>query len=244
MNNKISVAIPHYNNSKYFRDTLGPLIKDDRVNEIVVCDDVSKDVEELKNIITELNVNNKIKLHINEKNLGCYHNKLNSLSKCSNEWAIILDSDNIVDTDYLDCLYNIGTWNDKLIYAPSWAQTFPNKSSRYMDYRKYSDATITKPLFLSLFNDIHFTCLMNTCNYFVPVQKYVNCMNQYTYNREVINSLDSAVLFSDWLKDDNFVYIVPNMFYKHRLHSDSNYMLANKRYERQVKQDMINKLSS
>ena len=37
----------------------------------------------------------KIKLYQNTNNLGCYHNKLKSISYCSNDWAILLDSDNI-----------------------------------------------------------------------------------------------------------------------------------------------------
>ena len=36
---KISVSITHYNNSKYIKDALSFIDKDDRVDEIIITDD-------------------------------------------------------------------------------------------------------------------------------------------------------------------------------------------------------------
>jgi hypothetical protein len=51
--------------------------------------------------------------------------------------------------------------------------------------------------------------------------------NQYNYKREIIDALDSAVLFTDWLLDNNNIFVVESLHYKHRLHDKSNYMLSN-----------------
>ena len=76
----ISVGIPHYNNSDYISDAIDPLLDDDRISEIVICDDKSNDLNKLEEIIIKYN-NPKIKLFKNDINLGCYHNKLNTVSK-------------------------------------------------------------------------------------------------------------------------------------------------------------------
>ena len=49
---------------------------------------------------------------------------------------------------------------------------------------------------------------------------------QFLYKREIIDSLDSAVLFTDWLCNNNNIYVVENLHYKHRLHDKSNYILS------------------
>ena len=61
---KISIAIPFYNTSKYFLDCLKHTIDDDFVSEIVVNDDQSNDEEweNINKIVSELN-NDKIKLY-------------------------------------------------------------------------------------------------------------------------------------------------------------------------------------
>ena len=225
---KISIAIPHYNNTSYICDAIEPLINDSRINEIIICDDKSRDIDILEKII--LNYNNpKIKLFKNETNLGCYHNKINTVLKCSNDWAILLDSDNIYDKKCIDTLYNIPNWDKNTIYTPSWGITFPNHPSPMLNYSKYNNQFITKNLYINDFNDYNFKCLMNNCNYFLPVKNFINCMNdiQHNYKREIIDALDSAVLFTDWLLDNNNIFVVESLHYKHRLHDQSNYMLSN-----------------
>jgi len=243
---KISVAIPHYNNSHYILDTLNPLITDERISEIIICDDKSKDLEKLKYILNELKCN-KIKLYENKTNLGCYHNKINAISKCTNEWAILLDSDNIYYKKSIDVIYTIKNWDPNIIYAPSNAITFPGNPSKNLNYEKYNNIKITKEIFLKNFNNINFQCLINTCNYFVNVKKYYNCMKdiQYTYKRDIIDSLDSAVLFTDWLKNNNNFLIVKNLNYNHRLHTTSNYMISKaKKHENDVKKMLYNKITN
>ena len=39
---KISVVIPYYNRSDLIKETLAPLLIDNRIDDIVLCDDRSK----------------------------------------------------------------------------------------------------------------------------------------------------------------------------------------------------------
>jgi hypothetical protein len=239
----ISVTIPHYNNSNFICETINPLINDKRINEIIICDDKSSDIGELEKII--LNYNNpKIKLFINDVNIGCYHNKINAVSKCTNDWAILLDSDNIYDSKCIDAIYSFG-WNENTIYTPSYAITFPGYPSENMNYKKYSNSFITKQVYLNDFKNKTFQCLINTCNYFLPVKKFMNCMGtiQHTYKREIIDSLDSAVLFTDWLCNNNNIFVIDSLQYNHRLHDQSNFKISKaKPYNIFVLRILLNKI--
>lgn len=244
MDRKISVAIPHYNNSNYITDALFPLIHDDRIDEIIICDDNSSDYDILNNIINNLNCN-KIKLVKNIENIGCYHNKIKTVGFCTNEWTLLLDSDNIMDKKFIDTLYEISHWDDGLIYAPSWAMTDKVNYAPNLDYRIYSNVKITPDIYLNEFNNCVFQCLINTCNYFLPVKQYTECMKtlQLSYKREVIDCLDSAVLFTDWLCFNKNIFIVEDLTYFHRLHNNSNYVLSpSKNYCNYVNQMMIDKI--
>jgi|SRR6056300_260568 len=242
---QISVAIPHYNNAEFMRETLEHIYNDDRISEIVICDDCSKDFEELQSIVSEFN-NNKIVLLQNERNLGCYHNKLHSVSKCSNDWAILLDSDNIMKKDYIDTLFNIEKWNTNTIYAPVWAKTFPGeRHSKFLNYNKFKNQYITPEMYLHYFSTTDFKCLINTCNYFLPTKQYLDVMNKYNYVRETIDCFDSAVLFTDWLCNNNEVFVVDGLIYLHRCHANSNYVLtASKTDTKTVERNLVDKIKS
>ena len=245
MNRKISIAIPYYNNANFMNETLNSdIILDERINEIIICDDKSKDIQQLEELIKNLNCE-KIKLFKNENNLGCYHNKLNTVSKCTNEWVILLDSDNIINTKYIDTLFNIEKWNNNTIYAPMWAYTFPGNPGPNLNYSKFQNMTFDKNNYINNFNDIVFKCLINNCNYFLPVNPYINVMQKFTYDRNIIDCLDSAILFTDWICNNNNILIVKDLIYKHRVHSNSNYVISKShQYTRLVENNLISKINN
>lgn len=223
----ISCAIPHYNNAKFMEDTLRHIIVDTRIDEIIICDDKSNsdNLTELKCIIKKYD-NDKIKLIENTSNIGCYHNKIKSVSLCTQNWVILFDSDNILNKNYIDCLYTQYPWNDMTIYAPCNAITFPGTPSSNLNYNTYSGRYITRQTYLHDFNSVVFKCLINNCNYFVSRKNFIECHSHLEYNRNLIDSLDSAVLFTDWLCYGGQVKVVHGMEYKHRLHKNSNYVTS------------------
>jgi|TARA_B100000902_G_C27217141_1_gene867647 glycosyltransferase involved in cell wall biosynthesis len=243
---KISVAIAYYNNSGFMEKTLETLINDERINEIVITDDKSSDIFVLEDLLKNKNCS-KIKLFYNDKNLGCYHNKINAVSKCSNDWCILLDSDNFIEKSYIDTLYKIKAWDKDTIYSPDRPITFPGNPSINLDFRKYSGKYISNEIYLRDFNIIKFQCLINNCNYFLPCKEYTLCMKEgfETYNREIIDCLDSAVLFTDWIKNKNKIMVVKDLSYYHRLHPNSNYMNGRSRqYERMVKNKLYTDITN
>lgn len=75
----ITVAIPHYNTSKYIEDAIRIPLLDDRVDEILICDDQSSDEEydNLLRIIDSIKTGTPISYDVNaslmnEHHGGCY----------------------------------------------------------------------------------------------------------------------------------------------------------------------------
>lgn len=243
MDRKITLAIPYYNNSQFIKEAFEQVLNDERINEIIICDDKSPDVVEMEKIIHSMQCS-KIKIYKNENNLGCYHNKINTVSKCTNEWCILLDSDNIISTHFIDTLYEIPLWNKTIIYAPSIAETFPGEPSCYLNYQRFVNQTITNEMYISeALTSANFQCLINNCNYFLPVKEYVECAQLEEYERHIIDSLDSNVIFTDWMCKKNTIFVVDNLIYKHRIHSQSNYELSiGKQYIEIVRHQLLDKI--
>ena len=111
----ISVIIPTFNSSKYLEQCLNSLIKCKSINEIVISDDFSdsEDLLNLKKIIFNHQLKNKIKLYENNINKGAYRNKLDSVKKASSDLVYILDSDNIAGFNLENILYKISKIDDE-----------------------------------------------------------------------------------------------------------------------------------
>lgn len=109
---KISACIITYNHEKFIAEAIeGALMQ--KVNfdyEIVICDDCSTD--KTRDIITKYKKKypNKIKLYLNEKNLGINRNWAKSLQLCSGEYIAICEGDDFwtdpkklqIQSDFLD----------------------------------------------------------------------------------------------------------------------------------------------
>jgi glycosyltransferase involved in cell wall biosynthesis len=102
-NKTITVAIPAYNAEEFILDTINSvLIQSHSVNEIIVCDDSSKDdtVEIVRKII-KLEKHN-IKLLINRDNLGYQKNWNKCLENASSDFALLLHADDLLKPDTID----------------------------------------------------------------------------------------------------------------------------------------------
>ena len=106
----ITVAIPYYNNEKYLEKVLELLLSSDFVSEIIIHDDFSDHQIESNDP--------KIKVYRNDVNLGAFKNKYLAVSKSTNEWVYLLDSDNYFFDNSLDVVKNITPKRGRY-YSPS-----------------------------------------------------------------------------------------------------------------------------
>lgn len=226
----ISVSITHYNNAHFIKDTLEFIVRCENVSEIIINDDCSKDFLVLKNIVNEID-SCKIKLYQNKENLGNFINKLKTLEYCSNEWAILLDSDNIILPEYVNALMKEKPWNNDIIYHPQHAITFPGKWSKNLDYNRFSGKILDYNSFNEyidvpsyMINDVKVLCLLNGGNYFVHKKTFLDVMKVFLdTNKGKLSNVDYLMTNVEWLINNKKIKIVENMKYLHRLHKESCY---------------------
>jgi glycosyltransferase involved in cell wall biosynthesis len=272
MKPNITVAIPFYNSIDYIEDAIRIPLFDNRVSEIVICDDASSDEqyqqltnkinsllngEEISydvnyNLIKEKNASSrpsifymtsqnvseeskKIVIYRNEKNLGGFANKYETVKKSTNDWVYLLDSDNFLIDCSIPSLYNIEEWNKKICYCPSTLIMERKDSWRAWDdwnHRKLGfepiDLQRIKLLF-QLDNSFHsehgcglgVNGFLNTGNFFVNRNFYLNALDEAIENNIEPYAADVIAFSYYWLTVGNMFKIVPDLYYYHRLREDS-----------------------
>lgn len=207
---KISIAIPTWERTDLLFKSFEKIYDDDRVDEIVIVDDCSSQ-KTIDLLIEKLQYLDKVKLYLNLKNSGCYQNKQNAICFCSNEYLILLDSDNIIDTTYIDAIYK-EKWLTDTILTPDFAKP-------HFDFRAFSGLTISKENVSEYIDLPMFETMLNAANYFVNKDNYLKV---YDAEVEPMTS-DSIFMCYNWLKNGFKIKVVKNMQYFHRVHEGSHY---------------------
>lgn len=216
---KLSLAIPNYNRSNEVIMSFAKVINDDRISDVVICDDASNIslYNTLLSLVSQIS-SDKIKISCNETNMGAYWNKLNAVSKTQSEWCILLDSDNQIDVNYLDRIFD-KQLEAHTIYAPDVARC----SSELLNYKIIAGKTLDKKSFREISGDPKSYIFLNTGNYVVNRDEY--CRVGKTADTAT-NSYACDVLYFNylWMNSGNYIHIVPDMSYDHALSSDSHYV--------------------
>ena len=209
---EISVAIPYYNRADMVMETIKPLLPDNRIDEIILCDDCSPRRDFLQ-LLKNTSGMDKIKIIRNTENHHNQHNKRNALSFAKNEWVLLLDNDNIANREFIDKFFGIGRYDKNTIYHPAFA-------SPMYDYRQFNGHVITKKNANIYCRHAIFVTLANTNNYFVNRDEYLRI---YEYDKTV-RGADGIYYTYSWLKAGNKLFIVPDLEYYHRVHEGSEFL--------------------
>lgn len=218
-NRKISLCITTFNRDKMLYEAFARVMDDERINEIVIVDDQSTNTP-FAAIQYYASLYPKIKLFRNGVNLGCYRNKREAISKASNEFVIIFDSDNILKTDYIDRIFE-QQWSKDTLFAPDFAKP-------HFNYTSFAGETITSGNVKSFVDRKHFTALINTMNYFVNRDEYLRVWE----DRSEPWTADTALQNYNWLKAGNNIHVLKGLQYEHRIeHSEhkSHYQEHNRK---------------
>lgn len=200
----------------FLAKSLSKYLTYDLINEIVVTDENGADVKKINAAFQ----NAKLKLYVNDERLGPFSNKLKACSLASNEWIVLMDSDNFADEHYFETAKNyivnhIGDQKN-IILAPSFAK--PN-----FNYTPYTGTIFKKGNLTSSGNS---ECLMNTGNYVINkfLTDGINLSNELD-NIKHSSSLD-VIYFNTLLFEqlDLNMHIVPNLEYEHVVHNGSFYL--------------------
>lgn len=180
------------------------------IKEIVIVDDCSGDYEKLLNY-THFP---KIKLFRNEVNLGCFKNKLEVIKKCTQPHVMLIDSDNVIDANYVKkALENI---NGHDIIAPS-------KALPHFDYTSLI-GTLDKSRLGEIRYNGTLDCCLNTNNWVVPREEFINFMPTLDISYEW-RGLDSMYVAVEWLKSGRKIKVTEGLEYLHEIRPhDSVYL--------------------
>jgi glycosyltransferase involved in cell wall biosynthesis len=229
----LSLAITTFNRYELTIESFAQVIDDPRIDDIVIFDDCSTDGSHEK-IRKHFSDNTKVTVLRQKKNVGMSLNKHDAIAAAKNEWCIIFDSDNIIGPDYLDAFFNLAidgealtiynqiTNIEKFIFCPDFAKP-------EFDYGQFKIGNggigIRAGIYAArqcaheIKND-SFNCLMNTCNYIVHRDNY---LETYQYNPNHIAS-DTVWHNYNHLKSGGLFVVVPGMQYFHRVHKGSGFL--------------------
>jgi len=218
----ISVAITNYNRVDMTIESFSKIIDNDLVDDIVILDDCSdmKLYGELWDRVEALNANHVL-LYRNAVNVGPFLNKYRAVQKCKNDWVILLDCDNIIDNDYVELLSNIDK-EDDILYCPESLFRL-NKAGIKYSYHKFNNLFVDKINVRRYVRHRMFRALLNTGNYLVHRERYMEVVEQSVAN-ERLSKLDSLYFNYLWLSMGYRMKVVPNLWYEHRIHKDSYYL--------------------
>lgn len=210
-NEKISVAIPTFNRFEFLRECVNDILTDDRVDEIVIVDDASEPGFYCQ-IVDWASRIPKIKTFRNVKNLDCYANKAQAVSHCTNDRVILFDSDNILTTAYIDKIYEQSPWEPNTVYCPTFARP-------HFDYTQLDGQIISRSTVRHLMGNDTFKTALNTANYFVPREAYLQCFNP---NASPYTA-DSIYMAYRFLDAGYMLAFIKGLHYDHRVHDGSHY---------------------
>ena len=213
----ITVAIPYYNSEKYLEQALEFPLSSDFVSEIIIHDDCSENEIE--------STHPKIKIYRNQTNLGAFKNKYLAVSKASNDWVYLLDSDNYFFQNSLDVVKNIKPQRGRY-YSPSQLHLVDDGLDQSLNGKivKYDfgqvDGSKAREILKS--GNGEFEWLINTGNFFVHRDDYVESMQNIVDDLTYPYFEADAIVFTyNWLKKGNIIEVVDDLWYNHRLRSNS-----------------------
>lgn len=223
---ELSLCITNYNRTDMLVESFSKVIDDPRIKYVAIVDDGS-DKPTTDYILSHDAFNHpKIVLCFNTDNLGMLQNKIKAIHYSPTEWCIIFDSDNIIDTGYLDAIDReiefAGGLIEDIIYCPSFAAP----SFDYTPFQKElfsTDLSSGRRAFNKHKDHPMFESLLNTCNYLVHSDMFVHVMTMHKLPEEK-NAADSITLMYSWLAYGNSFMVLPGMTYQHRVHPGSGFI--------------------
>jgi hypothetical protein len=216
----ITLAITTYNRSDIVIDAFISVLNNDFINEIVIVDDSSQEsfFEELNTKINQLE-NKKIKIYKNEYNLKPFLNKLEAIKKSTNDWIILLDSDNKITDEYIQIIKNLERDKD-ILYLPEILLNFDN--SIISDFHSLKDVVLNKKNIKEFLENNLITTILNVGNFFVNKNNYINTFENCNFDENL--QTNDAIYFSFlWITNNLNIKIVDNLKYYHRQHNGSWY---------------------
>ena len=237
----LTVAITTKNRIDFLVDLVPRLLNTPGIDHIVISDD-SEDQSDYKQLVGLYGFDPSVHLMKNKIPLGALKNKMKAVSYYTeNDYVLLLDSDNSIESDYVEKLTsNIVELDPKIIYCPC-------SGGGSLDYSTMAGMRFTMDNIESWLEDSLFLKLVNTGNYVVNRYEYLKVSYEIKYQRDP-GPLDVYFFNYYWLKTGNNLFVVPGLSYNHLVHWDSYYLRSDpeerERIEKAIKQKFDNAIKS
>ena len=198
----------------FLSSTIDQLLEYKNIERIVIVDDDSGDYDKIVSRNWD-----RVEVYKNEKNLGCYLNKLNTYTHLKeDEWCILLDSDNMLRPEYIEAILKedeINGLNKNTAYLPTAALP-------HFNYDHMSGVLITP----ENFNEIFVPCEAewNTCNFLLHSSLARNLLSIKEELFDDVLPYNRDACFINFLiaKGKGNIKFLPGMAYEHRVHDDGH----------------------
>ena len=258
---KISVAITTYNSSRFIRELLSRLSRNNIINEIIIHDDYSEE-KEYENILQSVSsYKNKKKISIktyrNNSNIGGFKNKYLAVEKCTNSNIYLLDSDNILSNSFSQ-FFNEDFFeglNKDYLYLPSHIYLFKKNyllsSFKKSSLRKIVDEdlilnieTIQKEISNNVICYKPMDWILNLGNWFFNKDSYLDKLKEGYESKNKMFAADGIAASYHWLKNGGSLFLKKDFYHFHRLRPDSYYSSSSTEVSNLSEQyiDLIKKL--
>jgi glycosyltransferase involved in cell wall biosynthesis len=212
---QVSVALTVYNRSSLALEAVRQVAADSRVAEIVVSDDASDPAMYRELCASLAPLGPKVRIHRNDRNRGPLWNKHRAVSLCTSEFAILFDSDNVLDPAYLDCLFGAAPWRRDCLYCPEFARP-------RFDLRLFGGVTLDLALVRRTMlhdpRDRRIDVLLNVGNCLVPVRAYDEAIGPFHDLPVHVDAFAASYL---WLRRGGRLHVLKGLAYDHRVHDGS-----------------------
>lgn len=201
----ISIIVPVYNVESYLKFCIDSLISQTYKNiEIILVNDGSTDRS--KKICEDYaNQDNRIIL-INQKNKGLSGARNTGVKNCNGEYLTFVDSDDYIDKDYIECLYNMIDSNIKISMCQLDVATNYNTKNNICD--NYDKAVISKRnFFLNSLSDNRY---LSSCGKLFHISLFDNVIFPEGKLHEdiyVLGEIISKVDYIAFINNKKYFYI-------------------------------------
>jgi hypothetical protein len=216
---KLSIAIPYHGNRiRWTIQTVMLAHAKSYVNDIVLSvDPDGTDVVETKKAFRNWK---KVRVHVNEKNLFVFRNKVRAVQLCEGEWVAMFDSDNIMSSYYLSS-FDREKKNNNVIYCPSIGH-------QILHYEKFIGADINYSRACQLLDDKNFTMMLNTGNYILHRETWLKALADAIESDYEPRVADQLWINYNCMKAGMVLRAVPGMAYIHTVHKESTFNVHHK----------------
>lgn len=208
MKSQISIAIPTWNRFAKVVRSVSKILDHPAIGEICIVDDCSAP-SFFRQLEGWADMEPKVKLWRNEKNLDCYANKAQALRCVENDFAILLDSDNVLGPDYIEKIFSLEYFNPDFSVLPTFARP-------HFDYREFAGQVIARDNVARFMKNETFRTALNTANFFVHRDSYLEAWNPNVNP----HTADSIYMNYRLLRAGKKLLLMDGLEYDHEVHGE------------------------